>query len=209
MPEEVLQVHIAGVCHRQVIAHGLAGQYGGVAPLGDGHAKVRRLVKGADLDDLSGKLQRHIMDGGIHLPVGRGGDLHDLIPPQGQRLGGGHAPGVRGDIIHNLAAALLDDLVDGALERRSRSGAGDVVGLLSILVDLDLAGDGGVLPLDLNGVAGLHIDGLILLVQRIALGCLQFPDIEAALALGDGVVNIDVSVLVGGILADGVLVGII
>ena len=44
MPEEVLQIDIAGVGDRDVIPHGLAGQQLGVAPLGDGHAQVGGLV---------------------------------------------------------------------------------------------------------------------------------------------------------------------
>ena len=79
VPVEILQGHVGGVCHRQIIAHGLAGQHLGIAPLGDGHTQIGWLVVGADLDNLAGVLQRDVMDGGIYLPVGRGCDFNHLI----------------------------------------------------------------------------------------------------------------------------------
>ena len=79
VPEEIRQGYVGGVGHRQIVAHGLAGQHFGVAPLGDGHAQIGGLVVGADLDDLSGVLQRDVMDGGIYLPVGRGCDFNYFI----------------------------------------------------------------------------------------------------------------------------------
>src|SRR5699024_4123246 len=94
-------------------------------------------------------------------------------------------------------------------QRGSGGGAGHRVVLLSVFINLNLAGDGDVLPLDLNSVTGLDVDGLILLVQLIALCGLQLPDVEAALALGQRLINIDVAILVGGVLPDGVLVGVI
>ena len=104
------------------------------------------------------------MDSGIELPVGRSRHLYDLIAAERQGLGGRHAPGVSGDIVHHLAAALLNDLINGALERGASCGTRNVVGFSSVLVDLDLAGDGGVLPLNLNSLARLDIDSLVLLV---------------------------------------------
>ena len=44
VPEEVFQRHVAGVGHREVVAHLTPCQYLGIAPLGDGHAQAGGLV---------------------------------------------------------------------------------------------------------------------------------------------------------------------
>ena len=38
------------------------------------------------------------------LVISRGGDLHDLIAAQGKGFGGGHAPGVGGDVVHHAGS---------------------------------------------------------------------------------------------------------
>ena len=164
MPVEILQGHVGGVCHRQIIPHGLAGQHLGIAPLGDGHPQIGGLVVGADLDDLPGVFQRDVMDGGIYLPVGRGCDFNHLIASQREGLAGRNAPCVRGDVVHHFTATCVDNLINSALQRRPGRRASDLIVFGGILVNLDLAGDGLVDPLDLRRVAGPHIDGLVLLV---------------------------------------------
>ena len=96
----------------------------------------------------------------VELPIGRRCDLTDLIAGQRQRLAGRNAPGVRRDVVHHLAAAGIDDLINSALERGACGGAGDLVILRRVLVNLDLARDSGIFPFDLHGLARRDIDGL-------------------------------------------------
>ena len=161
------------------------------------------------LDDLAGVFQCLIESRSTDLPVWRRCDLYDLVAAQGQGLGGRHAPGVRGDIVHHLAAADLADLIHRALQRSAGGRAGDLVVLSGVLVDLELACDGCVLPLNFHRFTGLDIDGLVLLVQLIAWGCFQLADEQLALALNGEVIYIDVALIVGGILSYGILVLIV
>lgn len=118
-------------------------------------------------------------------------------------------PGVRRDVIHHLAAAGIDDLINSALERGACGGAGDLVILSGVLINLDLARDSGIFPLDLHGLARRDIDGLILLIQRVAGGGFQLSQIKAAAQSAGDLVNVDVALIVRGVLADGLLVRII
>ena len=96
----------------------------------------------------------------VELPIGRRCDLTDLIAGQRQRLAGRNAPGVRRDVVHHLAAAGIDNLINSTLEGCSGRGAGDLVVLRRILINLDLARDSGIFPFDLHGLARRDIDGL-------------------------------------------------
>ena len=58
MPVKVLQRHVGGVRHSKVVTHLTAGEHRGIASFGDGHTETGGLIKGGELDDLSGKLQR-------------------------------------------------------------------------------------------------------------------------------------------------------
>ena len=149
------------------------------------------------------------MHGGIELPIGGRCDLPDLIAGQRQRLAGRNAPGIRCNVVHYLAAAGIDDLINSALERSTCSGAGDLVILSGVLINLDLARDSGIFPLDLHGLARRDIDGLILLIQRVAGGGFQLSQIKAAAQPARDLVNVDVALIVRGVLADGLLVRII
>ena len=60
MPIVAVQRHVAGVRHREVVAHLASGQHLGVAPLGDDHTQVGGLVVVAYLDNLAGILQGFI-----------------------------------------------------------------------------------------------------------------------------------------------------
>ena len=206
VPVEGLQRHIAGVRHRNVITHLAADHDLGIAPLGDGHAQRRGLVVGGELDDLACIFQRHIMDGGIQLPVRRSLDFTNLVAGQRKCLTGCDTPGIGGDVIHDLAAAGIDDLKDRTCQRRAGCSARDLVILGSILVNLDLAGDGFVLPFDFDSLASSDIDRLHLGVHIVAL-ILQFTNIVAA-GLGQAS-DIHPAVLVRFILADGVLITVV
>ena len=206
VPVEGLQRHIAGVRHRNVITHLAAGHDLGIAPLGDGHAQRRGLVVGGELDDLACVFQRHVMDGGIELPVRGSLDFTNLVASQGQGFTGGHPTGIGSDVIHDFAAAGIDDLKDRTCQRRAGCSARDLVILGSILVNLDLAGDGFVLPFDFDSLASSDIDRLHLGVHIVAL-ILQFTNIVAA-GLGQAS-DIHPAVLVRFILADGVLITVV
>ena len=66
----------------------------------------------------------------------------------------------------------------------------------------------GVLPLNLHGLAWLDVDGLILLIQDVALRCLQFAQVHpAAQTVRD--LDVDVTFIVAGVLAQRVLVGVV
>lgn len=209
VPEEGFQRHVGGIGHRQIVAHGLARHDLRVAALGDADAEAGGLIVGRELDDLTGIFQRHIMHGGIELPIGGRCDLSELIAGQRQRFAGRDAPGVRRDVVHHLAAAGIDDLINSALERGACGGASDLVILSGVLINLDLARDSGIFPLDLHGLARRDIDGLILLIQRVAGGGFQFSQIKAAAQSARDLVNVDISPVIRGILADGLLVRVI
>ena len=149
------------------------------------------------------------MHGRVELPIGGRCDLSELIAGQRQRLAGRNAPGVRRDVVHHLAAAGIDDLVNSALERGACGGAGDLVILSGVLINLDLARDSGIFPLDLHGLARRDIDGLILLIQRVAGGGFQFSQIKATAQPARDLVDVDISPVVRGVLADGLLVRVI
>ena len=149
------------------------------------------------------------MHGRIELPIGGRCDLPDLIAGQRQRLAGRNAPGIRCNVVHYLAAADIDDLINSALERSTCSGAGDLVILSGVLINLDLARDSGIFPLNLHGFARRDIDGLILLIQRVAGGGFQLSQIKAAAQPARDLVNVDVAFIVRGVLSNGLLVRII
>ena len=209
MPVKLRERHIAGVGHSKVVPHLAARQRLGIAPLGDGDAQVGGFVVVGQLDDLARILQGLVKHGVAELPIGRGGHFNDFIPPQGQGFGRRHASGVGGDVIHHLAGPGLADLIHRPLQGGACRGTGDLVVLGSILADLELPGDGGVLPLDLRRFPGLDVDGLVLLVQLVAGGGLQFTNIQPALALNSEVVDVNIALVVRGVLADGVLVLIV
>ena len=155
---------------------------------------------------MTGILQRFIKNGAADLPIGRSSHLNDFVAAQRQRLGSGDTAGVGGDIIGHFSAAGLTDLVHSALEGCAGGSAGDLVVLGGILVDLELAGDGGVFPLDFHSLARLDIDRLVLFVQLIARCGFQLTDEQLALALHSEVVDIDVSRIVRGVFSNRVLI---
>ena len=70
---------------------------------------------------------------------------------------------------------------------------------------MDLAGDGGILPLDFRGFARLYIHGLFLRVGDIAL-VFQFPQIIAAIFQS---LKADIAPVIAGFLRDGIIAAVI
>ena len=70
---------------------------------------------------------------------------------------------------------------------------------------MDLAGDGGILPFDFRGFAGLYIHSLFLRVGDIAL-ILQFPQIVAAILQP---LKPDIAPVIAGFLRDGIVAAVI
>ena len=79
MPVEALQIHIGGIGHGNVIPHLAPGQQLGVAPLGNGHPQDGGLIVIGQLDDLARIFQGHIKGLIGEPPIGRGGDLPELV----------------------------------------------------------------------------------------------------------------------------------
>lgn len=153
------------------------------------------------------------MDGGIHLPIGRGRDFYELIACQWQRLGGCDASGVRCDVVHDLTGSGIADLIHSALERCSCWSPCDGIVLRRIFVDLNLPGNRGIFPLNLGSPPRLHIDGFVLHIQLIALGSLQLSQIKTPAGVGPirEVIggNIDIAVIIGRKFPNGVFVFVI
>ena len=105
--------------------------------------------------------------------------FHDLVPRQRQRLAHRQAVFIRLNGIHQTVGAGVVDLKDGVGDRRSGGPAIHGVVVRADLCHLDLAGDGGILPLDFRGFARLYIHGLFLRVGNISL-IFQFTQIVAA-----------------------------
>ena len=181
-----------------------------VAGLGDSDLQIGRLVIGRDFDDLPRILQCDIVDGRIKLEIGRRGDFPDFIACQRQGFGGRNTPGIGSDIVHHPAAALIDDFIDCSLEGSPGRNACDGVCFGGVFVDLNLTCDGFVDPLNFRRAARTHIDGLIFLIQDVALGRLQLSQIKASAGIGtireiiSGDINI--AVIVAGELTDGIAV---
>ena len=180
------------------------------AGFGDCDLQIGRLVIGRDFDDLPRILQCDIVDGRIKLEIGRRGDFPDFIACQRQGFGGRNTPGIGSDIVHHPAAALIDDFIDCSLEGSPGRNACDGVCFGGVFVDLNLTCDGFVDPLNFRRAARTHIDGLIFLIQDVALGRLQLSQIKASAGIGtireiiSGDINI--AVIVAGELTDGIAV---
>ena len=135
----------------------------------------------------------------------RGLDLPDGIAGEGELFGHGQPPAVRANGINQIARPVVN-LEHGPLQECSGGQAGGGVVVGGPLDNLDLAGDGGILPFNLRYLARLDIDGFQFGVRDIAL-VLQLPEIVAA-ALGQAV-NVDMAPLVAHILPDGGMPGVI
>ena len=132
--------------------------------------------------------------------------FNDFIAGQRQRLAHGHTIFISPDGIHqtarpgvvNLKLCVRDRGPSGPSVHRVIVGAG--------LGDLDLARDGGILPLNLGDFSGLHINSLELVVHNIAL-VLQLTQIESART--GQIINIDISPVIRGVLTNRLPIAII
>ena len=153
----------------EIILDGLAGHDLRISCLFDADIGIETLVCHGRLDDLTGKLQLHLYGGLVQTIKLRGLGLHDLVSAQGQRLGYRHAIFIRPDSIHQFSGPVVVDLEYGV----GNGGAGGpaVYGVVVRrgLGDLDLPGDGGILPFYLGGLSGLHIDRFLLRVRDVPL----------------------------------------
>ena len=205
-PIEAVQPDIGGIgdpgehiAHR-LAAHDLLG-----AGLGDGNAGGQGLVRDLKGEDLSLMLQISVEDGIIHAVVVRGLDLLDGVAAQREGLGNRQSPAVALDGVHHIVG-LIVNLKDRAGQKRTlrQTVGGVVVG--GLLDDLDLRGDGGILPLHQSSLPSGHIDRFHLRIHDIPL-ILQFPEIVPP--GGGQPLNVDVAAVVAGVLADGGIAGII
>ena len=101
----------------------------------------------------------------------------------------------------------MNDLIDRPLQRRARRGARYLVVLGCVLIDLDLSRNSGIFPFYMYGLPRLHIDSLILFVQRIAFSRFQLTQIKPS---GHRqIVDVDIALIIRRIFADGLLAGVI
>ena len=176
-----------------------------VAGFLDRHIRVQALIGHGCLDDLTGILNFYL-NGHLIQPVKlRRLGFHDLIPRQRQRLAHRQAVFVRLDRIHQPVGAGVVDLKDSVGDGCPGRPAIHGIIVRRGLDDLDLAGDGRILPLDFCGFAGLYIHGLFLRVGNISL---IFKLTQIKTACGEAL-KTDITAVIAGFLRDGIVAGIV
>ena len=171
----------------------------------DGNVGRQALIGHACLDDLTGVLDLHL-NGRLIQPVKfRRLGFYDFVPCQRQGFAHRQAVFVRLDRIHQTVRAGVVNFKDGVGDGRPGRPAVHGVVVRTDLRHLDLAGDGGVLPLDFRGFAGFYIHGLFLRVGDIAL-IFQFPQIIAAIFQS---LKADIAPVIAGFLRDGIAAAVI
>ena len=171
----------------------------------DGNVGRQALVSHACLDDLTGVLDLHLNGCLIQSVKLRCLGFHDLIPRQRQGLAHRQAVFVRLDRIHQTVGAGVVDFKDGVGDGRPGRPAIHGVVVRADLRHLDLSGDGGILPFDFRGFAGLYIHGLFLRVGNISL-IFQFPQIVAA---SGQVFKADITAVIACLLRNGIIAAVI
>ena len=131
--------------------------------------------------------------------------FYDFISRQRQRLTDREPVFIRLDGIHQTVGAGVVNFKDGVGDRRSGGPAIHGIIVRRGLDDLDLTGDGRILPLDFCGFAGLYIHGLFLRVGNISL-IFQFTQIVAA---SGQIFKTDIPSVIAGFLRDGIVAGIV
>ena len=106
-----------------------------------------------------------------------------------------------------LIAGLVVDLKHRAFQQGAGGQAVDRVVIRRLLHDLDLAFFRCVLPANLAHPAIFHIESLQLFVPQVAIRRFHLPDV--ILAVFQAVLDVDIPVLVGSVLADGPVVFVI
>ena len=188
------------------VADVLTGHDLGIAGFLDCHVGIKALVGHGRFDDLAGVFDLHV-DGGLVQGVEvRSLGFHHLVAAQGQGLGHGHTILVGADGIDKVAGAVVVNFKHGAGDGGASGPAVHTVVVGAGLGHLDLPGNGGVLPGDGGAAAVLHINGLGLGVQDIALSALNFPDSVSAVL--QFLVDIHIPLVVALVGADGVALGV-
>lgn len=172
----------------------------------DADVGIEALIGHSCLDDLALMLNLHLNGRFVQAVEVRRPGFNDFIAGQRQRLAHGHTIFISPDGIHqtarpgvvNLKLCVRDRGPSGPSVHRVIVGAG--------LGDLDLARDGGILPLNLGDFSGLHINSLELVVHNIAL-VLQLTQIESART--GQIINIDISPVIRGVLTNRLPIAII
>ena len=127
--------------------------------------------------------------------------FYDLVPRQRQRFAHRQAVFIRLDRIHQTVGAGVVNFKDGVGDGRPGRPAVHRVVVGADLRHLDLTGDGGILPLDFCGFAGLYIHGLFLRVGNISL-IFQFTQIKTA---SGQIFKTDIPSVIAGFLRTGVV----
>lgn len=141
-----------------------------IHPFRDGNGRMSRLLSllllyknGYD----AGKyvsFEEQINNYSINLIVGRSCNLADFVARKRQRLRRCDSSGIRCNVVYDSSAAFIDNFIDSTLERCSCRVTSDGICFRRILVNLDLACDCFIDPLDLSRMARADVDCLILLV---------------------------------------------
>ena len=189
----------------EIILDGLAGHDLRISCLFDADIGIEAFICHGSFDDLTGEFQLYLYGGLVQAIKLRGLGLHDLVPAQGQRLGYRHAIFIRPDSIHQFSGPVVVDLEYGVGNGGAGGPAVHGVVVRRGLGDLDLPGDGGVLPLHFCGLPGLDIDGLFLCVRDISL-IFQLSQVVAARLQ---VLNADITPVITGVLSNGGVVAVI
>ena len=154
---------------------------------------------------MTGKLQLRVEGSGVQGIEVSGLALHHLVLAQGQGFGGGDAVFACPDGIHQIPGLIVDLKLAAGDGSSGRPAVGGVV-VRGGFGDLDLAGDGGVVPSNGAASAVLHPEGLDGGIGQVALGLLDLPD--GVFSIVQLAVHIDVPILVGGVLAHRVALGV-
>ena len=206
MDIEFLQGNVAGVGNVvQGIEDHITGHRLDIAALFDGNGNVLGLVLHLKADQVAVHLQLRVEGPVGKVILGRG-DLLDAVNAYGQLLGDSKPSGIGGDAVHHLQAGVAD-LKDGPFQKGPGLVFGDGVIFGGSLHDLDLAPHRFVGDLQLQRLAGLHLDGLRHLVQHIARRRLHL--FELVLASLHLLGELDDPPVVGGVLAQQVALQVV
>ena len=134
-----------------------------------------------------------------HAVVGRSLGLPDGVAAQRQGLGGGQTALVALDGIHQIPRLVVDLEHSPLQQRTGRQAVGGVV-VGGLLDNLDLGGNGGVLPVHQGHLARLDVDGFHLGVRHIPR-IFQLPQVIASAVCQ--ALDIHIALVVRGVLPDG------
>ena len=212
MPEEVVQRNIRVICNvREVIPHIRAGVYRVVAGLFNGGLDVCRVVVHLDLHHVAFHLGLGLYLFVVQLIKPRHLHLLHIVAAQWDRVGGGNASGIRGHGVHHTAGIGIDDFKHRALKPTSFWLVRKRVVLCRLLDHLDLSEERSIFHDKLGCLPAPDSQRAHGIVQHIAFrgSDLLHLDLDFALAVCQQVVQFDVAVLIGTVLANQVVVPIL